>query len=83
MKKKLKLKHQPHDKFKGFLVENKIRQRTVAEMLGISPVTLNQKINGYLHFTFAEVEKICNEYKIDPSIFLTKKLRDNNKNKVI
>lgn len=69
MKKKANLKHQPHSKFKGFLVENKIRQRTIADLLGISPVTLNQKINGYLHFTFDEVEKICDAYSINPEIF--------------
>lgn len=79
MKKKKNLKHEPHSKFKGFLTENEIRQRTVAELLNISPITLNQKINGYLHFTFTEVEKICDEYGISPEYFLTKKLRNSNK----
>lgn len=72
MKKRKKLKHHPHDKFKAFLVENRILQKTVAELLGISPVTLNQKINGTLHFTFEEVEKICDEYGLSPDIFLTR-----------
>lgn len=74
MRKKKTLKHQPHNKFKGFLIENRIRQKTVAELLGISPVTLNQKINGTLHFTFDEVEKICDAYDLNPEIFLTQKV---------
>lgn len=72
------LKHVPHYKFKGFLKENNIQQKEVAKFLNISPVTLNQKINGSLHFTFDEVEKICDEYRIEPDIFLTKKLRKSN-----
>jgi transcriptional regulator with XRE-family HTH domain len=69
-----RLKHAPHYQLKGFLVANNIRQHEVAEMLNISPVTLNQKLNGYLHFTFDEVEKICEEYDLKPDIFLTQKV---------
>ena len=71
MKPKKQPKHKPHDRFKGFLIENRIRQKAVAEFLDISPVTLNQKINGNLHFTFDEVEKICDEYHVKPDLFLT------------
>lgn len=71
-KRKIKLKHEPHYKFKGFLIENRISQKEVAKHLNISPVTVNQKINGTLHFTFDEVERICNEYGTKPDIFLTR-----------
>lgn len=80
MKRKEMLKHEPHDKFKGFLIENRISQKKVADLLNISPVTINQKINGSLHFTFDEVEKICSNYDIKPDIFLSKKFRNSNKN---
>lgn len=80
MKKKTTLKHEPHDRFKGFLIENRISQKNVANLLNISPVTINQKINGSLHFTFDEVERICNEFSIKPDIFLSKKLRNSNIN---
>lgn len=76
---KQKLKHSPHSKFKAYLIENRIKQKTVAAMLNISPVTLNQKINGYLNFSFDEVEKICIEYNLDANIFLTHELRKSNK----
>lgn len=69
-----RLKHEPHNRFKAYLVEHKIQQKYIAKLLNISPVTVNQKINGSLHFTFAEVETICNEFGIMPDIFLTKKV---------
>ncbi len=65
------IKHEPHLRFKGYLVANDIRQGKIAELLNISRVTLNQKLNGYQHFKFNEVEKICREYDITPDIFYT------------
>jgi transcriptional regulator with XRE-family HTH domain len=70
-KKRARLKHPPHQKFKAFLVENKIKQKEIAELLGLSPVTINQKINGYLDFTWPEVERICDTYKIEYAVFKT------------
>jgi len=77
-KKNKRLKHAPHLQVKGFFVANGIRQHEVAEMLNISPVTLNQKLNGYLHFSFGEVEKICRKYGVKPDIFLTQELNETN-----
>lgn len=68
------LKHEPHYRFKAYLVENKIRQKDLAKLLNLSPVTVNQKINGTLHFTFCEVETICETYSIMPDIFLKRKV---------
>lgn len=69
-----RIKHAPHRKLKAFFVEHGIKQREVADLLGISIVTLNHKLNGYLHFTFNEVEQICDEYGIKPDIFFTKEV---------
>ncbi len=66
-----RIKHEPHLQFKGYLVANNIRQREVAELLSISRVTLNQKLNGYLHFNIGEVEKICRAYTVKPDIFFS------------
>ena len=74
MKKKRELKHEPHYKFKGFLKENDIKQAEIAGLLYLSPVTINQKINGALDFTFSEVEKICQQYDIALDTFSTKKI---------
>lgn len=70
--KKNRIKHAPHLRFKGYLVTNNIKQHEVAQLLNVSPTTLNQKLNGYLHFSFTEVEKICEEYGCTPDIFLTR-----------
>lgn len=70
--KRRRVKHPPHLKVKGFFVAKDIRQKEVAELLNIAPTTLNQKLNGYLHFTFDEVEKICDEYGVGPDIFFTR-----------
>ena len=72
MSKRKRVKHPPHLKVKGFFVANDIRQKEVADLLNIAPTTLNQKLNGYLHFTFDEVEKICDEYDVSPDIFFTR-----------
>ena len=69
-----RIKHPPHLKVKGFFVVKDIRQKEVAELLNIAPTTLNQKLNGYLHFTFDEVEKICDEYRVSPDIFFTREI---------
>ena len=72
--KRKRVKHPPHLKVKGFFVAKDIRQKEVAELLNIAPTTLNQKLNGYLHFTFDEVEKICDEYGVGPDIFFTREI---------
>lgn len=69
---KEKLKHQPYLRFKGYLVENRIKQTEIAKLLNLSPVTVSQKINGYLHFTFPEVEKICDKYGLSADFFREK-----------
>lgn len=83
MVKKSRKKHVPHLRFKGFLVAHGITQKEVAKLIGITDTTLSLKINGYLHFTFDEVERICNEYGIMPEIFLAKELNNSNNIKVI
>ncbi len=67
---KPKLKHPPHLRVKGLLVERGLKQKDIADLLNLNVATVNQKLNGYLHFTFAEVEKICFEYDVRPDIFL-------------
>jgi DNA-binding XRE family transcriptional regulator len=67
-------KHSPHLKFKGYLIENRIKQAEIAKLLQITPETVNKKINGSLCFSFPEVELICDTYSISPNLFLTKKV---------
>ena len=65
---------QPFYKLKGYLAENGIKQRDLAESIGISEVSLSQKINrsGSV-FTLDEVKKICDVLHISADdFFLTR-----------
>lgn len=51
-------------KFKGFLAERQITQAQLAEVLGLSPQSVNKKVNGKEDFSLAQIKKICAEYGI-------------------
>ncbi|MBC1983041.1 helix-turn-helix domain-containing protein [Listeria booriae] len=60
-------KYEPYNRFKGFLVENNIKQREVAELVGLSVSQLNQKLNGTRgDFSATEIRLICKAYDISP-----------------
>ena len=57
-------------KLKGFLVENNIKQKVVADMLGISVPTFNKKLNGTAgDFSVKEARIICKNLNADVEIF--------------
>lgn len=59
-----------YNKFKGYLVENNIKQKEVAELLEISVPTFNKKLNGTgSDFSIQDLRKICLTYKISADIF--------------
>lgn len=67
-------KKQPFYKFKGYLAENGIKQKDLAERIGMNEVSLSQKINrsGSV-FTLDEVKTICDVLDISADdFFLTK-----------
>lgn len=61
-------------RFKAWLVENNIKQKVIAELLGIDVVTLNQKLNGWSDFTYTEVEIICDHYNLSADLFRRNKV---------
>lgn len=63
-----RLKHLPYNGLKGELAKRGLKQRYIAELLNLSPVTVNQKINGTLEFTYTEVEMICDDLNISTEI---------------
>jgi len=69
-----RLKHLPYQKLKALLMERNLKQKYLAELLGLSVVTINQKINGTLEFTYSEVETICDDLKVSTEILRGQKV---------
>ena len=65
--------------FKGWMVENNIKQSELAELLGISLQSVNLKVNGKQDFSLPQISIICGHYGISADIFLPKELRTSNK----
>ena len=63
MVEKKKLIHEPYNKFKGFMRENGIIYSHIAELLGVTPTTVSQKVNGQSDFTVSEAELIMRTSK--------------------
>lgn len=51
-------------KFKGYCAEHGIQQKEVAEVLGLSLVHVNRKMNGKEEFTLRQIKTLCQHYGI-------------------
>lgn len=51
-------------KFKGYCAEHNIRQKEIAEILGITVTNVNEKINGKQQFTLDQIRILCQTYSI-------------------
>lgn len=51
-------------KFKGYCAEHNIRQKDIADLLGINVQSVNRKMNGKEPFTLEQVKIICTHYGI-------------------
>ena len=56
-------------KFKGYCVENGIKQSEVAKILRINRYTVNRKLNGHEPFTLEQVRTLCQHYGISADIY--------------
>lgn len=64
------MEKQGYFKLKGFLAEKNIKQKVVADMLGISVPTFNKKLNGTAgDFSVSEARVICEKLNTDARIF--------------
>lgn len=57
-------------RFKAWMAENRVKQKDIAELLGISVQATFLKVNGKMDFTLAQIKKICAKYDISADIFL-------------
>lgn len=62
-------KFKSYDKFKGWLVEHRIKQSEVAELLGITEANLNLKLNGKQDISIEQVRTICAKYGISADTY--------------
>lgn len=56
-------------KFKGFCVENGIKQAEIADLLHITVSRANRKLNGHEPFTLEQVKILCKTYAISADIY--------------
>lgn len=56
--------------FKAWLVINKVSQRELADLLGLSQQSVYLKVNGKVDFTLPQIKKICDTYGVSADIFL-------------
>lgn len=56
-------------KFKGYCVENGIKQAEIADLLDLSVSVVNQKMNGRLDWTLEQVRTLCQHFKISADIY--------------
>ena len=56
-------------KFKGYCVENGIKQKEIAALLGLSVSNVNSKLNGRLEWTLEQVKTLCQHYGISADIY--------------
>ena len=56
-------------KFKGFCAEHDIKQKEIAELLGIDISNVNQKMNNKQPFTLEQVKILCDTYHISADDF--------------
>lgn len=57
-------------KFKGWMVENKVTQKELMDLLGLSQTSINKKVNGKEDFSLPQIRAICEKYHISADIFL-------------
>ena len=56
--------------FKAWAVLNGLKQRDIANTLGVSLQSVNNKMNGRRDFTLVEIKKLHNTYGVEADVFL-------------
>ena len=57
-------------KFKAWMAYNRIRQKDLRALLGLSATSINKKVNGKEDFTLPQIRTICNAYHVSADIFV-------------
>lgn len=65
----MNLIHKPYAKFKGWLRENGLVYKDIADLIGVSVVTVSAKVNGQSDFLLSEIKIIKRKYNLTDAIF--------------
>lgn len=55
---------------KAWMASNQVTQKDFAKTLGVSPQTINNKINGRRPFTLPDIKKLNATYGVDANVFI-------------
>lgn len=69
-------KHKPYVALKRCLAGKGLKYADLAELLGVTELTIQYKINGQSDFYLSEQEKICSEYNLKRDIFFEDSVAD-------
>lgn len=61
--------------FKAWLVQNRITQKEISELLGISAQSVCKKVNGQEDFSMEQARKICGHYNCSAEVFIPSVLK--------
>lgn len=56
-------------KLKGWMTENKVKQKDLAELIGKNVPTVNRKLNGKSKFNVDEIRLICETYGLSADVY--------------
>lgn len=70
LRKEFAMKHEPYNKVKGKIREKGMTYQDVAEKLGLSYVSVSDKINGKSDFLVSEAVQVAQMLSTDIHIFL-------------
>lgn len=65
-----KQQHPPYTAVKNALAGKGLTYKDVANVLGLTEATVQQKLNGGSDFYITEQIKLCETFKLDPALFL-------------
>lgn len=61
-----------YSEFRGFLAENGIKHKWVADLIGVTPACFSQKMRGITPFSVEQIRKICQKYGISADQYFFK-----------
>ena len=64
-----KQQHPPYTAVKNALAGKGLTYKDVANVLGVTEATVQQKLNGGSDFYITEQVKLCETFHLDPSLF--------------